>query len=49
MGQEGLHNIKTYKLKFAVIKIDLSKSYDMVNWLYIKILMTHLGFEYDFV
>jgi hypothetical protein len=35
VAQEGLHNIKSKKLKGAVLKIDLSKAYDRVSWLYI--------------
>jgi len=48
VAQEGLHSMKTLKLKGAVIKIDLSKAYDRVNWLYIRMLLTHLGFSYEF-
>jgi hypothetical protein len=32
-----------------VINIDISKSYDRVRWLYIKLLLTHLGFELPFI
>jgi len=48
VAQEGLHTMKTQKLKGAVIKIDLSKAYDRVSWLYIRMLLTHLGFCYEF-
>ena len=44
MAQEGLHSLKIYRLK-----IDLSKSFDRVRWLYIQMLLTHLGFCYDFI
>ena len=49
MAQEGLHSIKLKKIKGVVLKIDLSKAYDRVNWLYIHLLMTHLGFHIDFI
>ena len=49
VAQEGLHNIKTKKIKGVVLKIDLSKAYDKVNWIYIRLLLTHLGFQIDFV
>jgi len=48
VAQEGLYTMKTQKLKGAVIKIYLSKSYDRVSWLYIRMLLTHLGFCYEF-
>jgi len=35
VAQEALHIINTRKLKSAVLKIDLSKAYDRVSWLYI--------------
>jgi hypothetical protein len=48
VAQEALHSIKTQKLKGAVLKIDLSKYFDIVSWLYLRILLTHLGFELAF-
>ena len=47
--QEGLHSMKTKKLKGVVVKIDLSKAYDRVNWLFIRLLLTHLLFEVHFI
>eukprot|EP00253_Pinus_taeda_P033161 PITA_33161 len=35
--------------KGAVIKIDLSKAYDRINWSYIRLILTHLGFKVDFI
>jgi hypothetical protein len=43
-----MHSIKTRKLRGVVVKIDLSKAYDRVNWLYIRMLLIHLGFGVDF-
>jgi hypothetical protein len=47
--QEWLHNTKIRNLKGAVFKIDISKSYDRVNWLFIHLLLTHLWFEVPFI
>jgi len=49
VAQEGLHSLKTKKLKGAVLKIDLSKAYDKVSWLFLRLLLTHLGFGIDFI
>jgi len=49
VAQKGLHNINISKLGGGVVKIDLSKAYDCVNWLYICMLMTHLGFSLVFI
>jgi len=49
VAQEGLHSMKTGKIKGAVLKIDLSKAYDKVNWLFLRLLLTHLGFNIDFI
>ena len=49
IAYEGLYIMKTKKLKGVVMKIDLSKDYDRVSWIYLRILLNHLGFEYMFV
>jgi len=49
VAQEYLHSIKNRNMKGDVIKIDLSKEYDRVSWLYLRILLTHLGFELPFI
>jgi hypothetical protein len=49
VAQEGLHSLKTRKGKGVVLNIDLSKAYDRVSWLYIRLLLTHLGFEVPFI
>eukprot|EP00253_Pinus_taeda_P014363 PITA_14363 len=49
VAQEVIHNIKQKKKKGVVLKIDLSKAYDRINWLYIRLLLTHLGFSYSFI
>lgn len=36
-------------LKGMVIKIDLSKAYDHVSWIYLRLLLTHVGFCIDFI
>jgi hypothetical protein len=49
VAQEGLHSLKTKKAKGTILKIDLSKAFDRVNWSYIRLLLTHLGFEVPFI
>lgn len=46
---EALHSLKTKKLKGAILKIELAKSFDRVSWLYIKMILTHLGFPLPFI
>ena len=41
--------MKTKNIKGVILKIDLSKAYDKVNWLYIWMLLTHLGFGIGFI
>ena len=49
VAQEGLHSLKTRRLKGAILKIDISKAYDRVSWLYLRLLLTHLGFGNNFI
>jgi len=49
VAQETIHSVKQMKRKGAVIKIDLSKAYDRINWIYLRMLLTHLGFKHDFI
>jgi hypothetical protein len=49
VAQEGLHSLRTLRSKGVVLKIDLSKSFDQVSWSFIKLLLTHLGFEVPFI
>jgi hypothetical protein len=48
VAQEGLHSIKNRNLRGVVVKIDLSKEYDRLNWLYLRFLLIHLGSGVDF-
>ena len=41
--------MKTRKLKGVVLKFYLSKAFDKVSWLYIHLLLTHLGFVVPFI
>jgi len=49
VAQEGLHSMKKMKIKGAVLKIDLSKAYDKVSWLFLRLLLTHLGFHINVI
>ena len=49
VAQEGLHNIKVRKLKSLVLKTDLIKAYDRVNWIYIRMLLTNIGIGIAFI
>eukprot|EP00253_Pinus_taeda_P011881 PITA_11881 len=49
VAQEVTHSIKVKKKKGVVLKIDLSKAYDRISWLYLRMLLTHIGFSYPFV
>jgi len=49
MAQELLHSVQTRKLKGMILKVDLSKAFDRANWLYIRLLLTHLGFPYAYI
>jgi hypothetical protein len=41
--QEGFHSIKTKNMLAIVMKLDLSKAYDRVNWLFLCLVLLHIG------
>ena len=45
-SQEALHSIKHKNLKGISLNIDLAKAFDKVNWLYLKMILTHLVFPH---
>lgn len=49
MAQEAFHSIEVKRLCAMVIKVYLSKPYDRVNWLYLRLLLIYWGFDLHFV
>ena len=47
--QEGIHAIHSKGLKSVVLKIDLSKAYDRVSWIYMRVILTKMGFCVPFI
>lgn len=43
VAQGVFHSIKTKKMLAFIIKLDLSKAYDKVSRLYIRLLLIHVG------
>eukprot|EP00253_Pinus_taeda_P031311 PITA_31311 len=49
LAQEALHSIWSKHLKAILLKIDLSKAFDRVSWLFIKMILIHLGFPHAYI
>lgn len=49
LAQEGLHSIKSKKLEASILKLDLVKSYDRVDWDYLRFILTHIGLSSEIV
>ena len=45
VAHETLHNINLTRKKCMIVNIDLLKAYDRITWLYLRLLLTHLGFR----
>eukprot|EP00253_Pinus_taeda_P029159 PITA_29159 len=48
-AQELLHTLQVKRQKGMILKVDLSKAFDRTNWLYLRLLLTHLGFPFNFI
>jgi len=48
-AQELMHTLQVKKQKGMILKVDLAKAFDRTNWLYLRLLLTHLGFPYNFI
>lgn len=48
-AQEAVYTIWTRHQKAITLKIDLAKDFDCVSWLYINMLLIHLGFPHNFI
>jgi len=47
--QEGMHTMHVKSLKAVMIKIDLSKAYDRVSWVYLRVILAKMGFAGNFI
>jgi len=46
IAQESLHTIKAKKLQTLVLKLDLSKAYDRVNWDMLRMILCQIGMPF---
>lgn len=46
LTQEALHSIHSKKLEAALLKIDLKRAYDSVDWGYIRCLLAKIGLNH---
>jgi hypothetical protein len=43
---ESLHSIKKKKLKSLILKLDLRKAYDCIDWAHLRLILLKVGFGY---
>lgn len=48
-AQEVMHSIQSKNIKGMILKVDLSKAFDKVSRLYLRMILTHLGFFVGFI
>ena len=44
-----IHSLKQMKIPGMLLKVDLAKAYDKVNWKFLKAILLAFGFKYDWV
>ena len=49
VAQEGLDSMKCKRMKDVVIKNDLSKAYDRLTWVFLRITLSQMGFVVPFI
>jgi hypothetical protein len=47
-AQEVLHNIKLKKIQALILKLDLKKAFDCINWDYLRLILLQSGFGIHF-
>jgi hypothetical protein len=46
-AQECLHNIHHKKSRALILKLDLKKAFDCIDWDYLRLILTQLGFSHS--
>ena len=46
---EMLHSIKMKKIPRMMVKLDITKSFEKINWQFIRSMLTTFGFEDEWV
>lgn len=49
VAQEGLHSIKTKNLEATILKLDLVKAYDRIDWDYLRLILVQIGLSAETV
>ena len=47
VSREVLHMVKTKNLESLILKLDLVKAYDKVDWVYLRLVLLHIGLPYQ--
>jgi len=47
VAREALHSIKTKKIKSLVLKLDMMKAYDKVDWSFLRLVPLHIGLSLE--